>query len=204
MSTTPASGPFSALFDQLKRGQITRRGFIEGATALGMGAGVAMYAANAVGAQDASPAASPVAAAQSPSEGTEGQERGAGGELKIIQWQAPSQLNGVVATGDKDNLAAQFVSESLMVRDPEGNLIPVLVTDVPTVDNGMLAEDLKSVTFKLKEGVLWSDGEPITAEIVMFAGDGRDGVKLRLGIGIAQQDHLACKRNGRIVDQAHQ
>ena len=132
---------------------------------------MAMYCANAVpaaAAQDASPAASPASVAAFPDAGTEGQERGAGGELKIIQWQAPSQMNGVVATGDKDNLAAQFVSESLMVRDPDGNLIPVLVTEVPTVENGLLAEDLKSVTYTLKEGIVWSDGEPLTAEDIKF------------------------------------
>jgi peptide/nickel transport system substrate-binding protein len=108
------------------------------------------------------------AAAELPASGTENQERGAGGELKIIQWQAPSQLNGMVATGDKDNLAALFVSESLMVRNADGNLVPVLVTEVPSVENGLLAEDLTSVTFKLKEGVVWSDGEPFTAEDVRF------------------------------------
>lgn len=135
-----------------------------------MGAGLAMYVSGTVGAQDASPEASAAAstAGELPTGGTENQERGAGGDLRIIQWQAPSQMNGVVATGDKDNLAAQFVSESLMVRDIEGRLVPVLVTEVPSVDNGLLAEDLKSVTFTLKEGVLWSDGEPFTANDVRF------------------------------------
>jgi peptide/nickel transport system substrate-binding protein len=162
------TGPFSALFDALKRGEITRRSFIQRATALGMGAGVALYAADAVG---QTPSASPAAAAAPgviPDSGTENQERGAGGELRIIQWQAPSQLNALVSTGDKDNLASQFISEGLMVRDPEGNLAPVLITEVPSVENGLLAEDLMSVTFKLKEGVLWSDGEPFTAEDVRF------------------------------------
>jgi len=170
MSHIPTSGPFRALFEQLKSGQISRRGFIERSTALGMGAGLAMYVSGTVGAQDASPEASAAAstAGELPTGGTENQERGAGGDLRIIQWQAPSQMNGVVATGDKDNLAAQFVSESLMVRDIEGRLVPVLVTEVPSVDNGLLAEDLKSVTFTLKEGVLWSDGEPFTANDVRF------------------------------------
>ncbi len=162
------TGPFSALYDSLKRGEISRRTFIQRATALGMGAGVALHVADVVG---QTPSASPAAAAAPgviPDSGTENQERGAGGELRIIQWQAPSQLNALVSTGDKDNLASQFVSEGLMVRDPEGNLAPVLITEVPSVENGLLAEDLMSVTYKLKEGVLWSDGEPFTAEDVRF------------------------------------
>ena len=169
MSRTPVNGPFRGLFDQLKSGSISRRAFIERATALGMGAGVAMYCADVVA---QTPGASPEAAAATtgelPAAGTENQERGAGGDLNIIQWQAPSQMNGLVATGDKDNMAAQLVSEPLMIRDPEGLLVPVLVKEVPTVQNGLLAEDLMSVTYNLLEGVTWSDGEPFTAEDVRF------------------------------------
>jgi peptide/nickel transport system substrate-binding protein len=170
--TEHQSGPFSALFGALKRGELSRRQFIERSTALGMGAGVAMYCANAVTAQDASPEASPAggaaAASERPAAGTENQERGAGGELKILQWQPPTQLNGVVATGDKDNLGATLVSESLMIRLPDGSLIPNLITEVPTVENGLLAEDLTSVTYTLLPDVKWSDGEPFTADDVRF------------------------------------
>src|SRR5690349_11268126 len=98
-----ASGPFRALYDQLLAGQITRRTFLERATALGVGASVAMYAASA--AAQSTPAASPAASGGAgmasgtprPTAGTENQERGAGGELKLIQWQAPTQLSPHVA-----------------------------------------------------------------------------------------------------------
>jgi peptide/nickel transport system substrate-binding protein len=43
-----------------------------------------------------------------------------------------------------------------------------LITEVPTVENGLLAEDLKSVTYKLLDGVTWADGEPLTADDVLF------------------------------------
>ena len=51
---------------------------------------------------------------------------------------------------------------------PDGTLIPNLITEVPTVENGLLAEDLKSVTYKLLDGVTWADGEPLTADDVLF------------------------------------
>ena len=51
---------------------------------------------------------------------------------------------------------------------PDGTIIPNLVTEVPTVENGLLAEDLTSVTYKLQDGILWSDGEPFTADDVVF------------------------------------
>ncbi|MGB3306931.1 MAG: ABC transporter substrate-binding protein [Thermomicrobiales bacterium] len=166
------SGPFQVLFDGLKRGDISRRQFIQRATALGMGASVALFCAESVTfAQDASPAAgaTPSAgAATRPEDGTEGQTRGAGGELRIIQWQAPSHLSSHVATGDKDSMASSPVSEPLMNRLPDGSLVPCLVTEVPTVANGLLAADLTSVTYHLLEGVTWSDGKPFTANDVKF------------------------------------
>lgn len=44
----------------------------------------------------------------------------------------------------------------------------MLVTEIPTVDNGGVAKDLLSMTWKLKSDVKWSDGTPFTAEDVIF------------------------------------
>jgi peptide/nickel transport system substrate-binding protein len=163
------------LFNGLKRGDLSRRQFVERATALGMTAGLALHISGTTAvAQDASPAASPAVGgdqAVAPSINTENQERGAGGELRILQWQAPSHLSAHQATGDKDGLGASFVSEPLMFRGPDAELIPVLIAEVPTAVNGLLAEDFTSVTYKLKEGITWSDGEPFTAADVLFTLD---------------------------------
>lgn len=168
MVDTTVKSPFSGLYASLKSGELTRRSFIGKATALGMSTAGALMVADAVaqGTPEASPASSGVSTL--PASGTEGQTRGEGGELRILQWQAPSQLNGLVATGDKDNLAASLVSEPLMVRNVEGQLVPVLITELPSLENGLLADDLTSVTYNLVEGVLWSDGEPFTANDVAF------------------------------------
>lgn len=170
MSNTPQK-PFSRLYEQLKSGEISRRQFIERSVGLGMATSIALMAADAV-AQDATPEGSAEAGAYQdgviPSVNTENQERGAGGEVRILQWQAPSQLNALVATGDKDNLASGPVQESLMVRLADGVLAPNLIQHIPSVANGDLAEDLTWVTYRLLEGVTWSDGEPFTAADVEF------------------------------------
>ena len=167
--TDRSTGPFQHLYRALQQGEISRRTFIQRATALGMASSVAVMCANAVGAQEATPSeATPVATATRPSEGTDGQERGAGGELRILQWQAPSHLSAHVATGDKDGLASSPVSEPLLNQLADGTLVPCLVEAVPAVENGQLAEDLTWVTYKLLPGVVWSDGEPLTAEDVRF------------------------------------
>ena len=43
---------------------------------------------------------------------------------------------------------------------PDGTVIPTLVEQVPTVENGLLKEDLTGFTATLKEGIVWSDGTP--------------------------------------------
>jgi len=165
------SGPFARLFDALRQGRVSRRSFVAGATALGMSAPAAFACANTVAAaaQEATPEGTMVASATGrPDSGTENQTRGAGGDLRILQWQPVSQLNPHTATALKDVLGATLILEPLMYFSPDSTLLPNLVTDVPTVDNGLLAADYSSVTFNLLPGVVWSDGEPFTANDVKF------------------------------------
>jgi len=167
---TQQSGPFGALFEEYKAGRVSRREFLRRATMLGVGAPVALFVVNSVtptiaNAQDATPAAGGAAA---PSAGTEGQTRGAGGELKILQWQGVTHFGLHTATGTKDQLGASLVTESLINFLPDGTMIPTLAEEVPTMENGGLASDLSTVTYKLKQGVLWNDGQPFTADDVVF------------------------------------
>ena len=98
-------------------------------------------------------------------------QRGAGGTLNILYWQAASTMNPYLSGGTKDIEAASVVLEPLARYDENGNLVAWLVEEIPTVDNGGVSEDLTSITWKLKEGILWSDGTPLTAEDVVFTGE---------------------------------
>ena len=98
----------------------------------------------------------------------EGAMAGQGGELTLLQWQAPSTLNPLLSGGTKEILAASLVLEPLAKYDAVGELIPALAAEIPTVGNGGVAEDLMSVTWTLKSGVTWSDGSPFTADDVVF------------------------------------
>ncbi|MEM6761107.1 MAG: peptide ABC transporter substrate-binding protein [Pseudomonadota bacterium] len=98
-------------------------------------------------------------------------ERGSDGELRIIYWQAPSILNPYLSGGTKDIESASMILEPLARFDENGNLTPWLATEIPTVGNGGVSEDLTSITWKLKEGILWSDGTPFTSADVKFTAD---------------------------------
>ena len=155
----------------LRAARLTRRGVMHRALALGLTAPVALdlLRLHDTAAQDATPGATPAASlTAAPASGTEGQTRGAGGELKILQWQAPTTLNMHLAGSFKDQLASCLVTEPLIHFLPDGTPIPCLAAEVPSQENGLVAPDLTSVTYPLLEGVVWSDGEPFTAEDVVF------------------------------------
>lgn len=171
-------GPLASLVQQLKQGDIDRRGFLKAAAALGVATPVSLFLANASAAgssrngyafyAQATPQASPVVSSGFPTAGMEGKTRGQDGELRLLQWQAPTHLMSHRATGTKDFMAADIINEPLIRYAEDGSLLPNLITEVPSVENGLLAEDLSTCTLKLLEGIVWSDGEPFTANDVVF------------------------------------
>ncbi|BAZ44164.1 extracellular solute-binding protein [Chondrocystis sp. NIES-4102] len=88
--------------------------------------------------------------------------------LKLLYWQAPTILNPHLSTGFKDTEASRITLEPLASFNQEGNLVPFLAEEIPTRENGGVAADGKSVTWKLKQNIKWSDGQPFTAEDVVF------------------------------------
>ncbi|MCC6177916.1 MAG: peptide ABC transporter substrate-binding protein [Chloroflexi bacterium] len=90
------------------------------------------------------------------------------GTLKMLLWQAPTILNPHLSQGTKDSIAARCCTEPLLTVDNEGKFAPVLASEVPSQQNGGLSADGKQVTYKLKPGVKWADGQPFTADDVAF------------------------------------
>ncbi len=97
--------------------------------------------------------------------------RGRDGEVKIIYWQAPSILNPYLSGGTKDVESASLVIEPLARYDENGNLTPWLVDEIPTVANGGVSQDLTQITWKISEGIVWSDGTPFTSADAKFTYD---------------------------------
>jgi peptide/nickel transport system substrate-binding protein len=93
---------------------------------------------------------------------------GGGGALRTLFWQAPTSLNPHFAVGAKDVEGAGIFYEPLASWDPDGNLVPMLAAEIPNIENGGVAADGMSVIWKLKTGVQWHDGQPFTADDVVF------------------------------------
>ena len=98
-------------------------------------------------------------------------QRGRDGHLGILYWQAASTVNPYLSGGTKDIEAGSMVIEPLAHYDEDGNMVPTLVEAIPTLENGGVAPDLRSITWKLAPGIKWSDGTPLTAHDVVFSGE---------------------------------
>jgi len=146
-----------ALVDQVKAGALSRRRFVRMMVGLGLTAPLAAQMLASAG------------VAQAQTKWTfNPTKRGGGGLVKALWWQAPTLLNPHFANGTKDQDACRIFYEPLASYDPDGNVIPVLAAETPSVQNGAVAKDGMSVTWKLKKNVVWHDGKPFTADDVVF------------------------------------
>jgi peptide/nickel transport system substrate-binding protein len=95
-------------------------------------------------------------------------ERGADGHVNVLYWQAPSILNPYLSSGTKDVETASLILEGLAGFDEKGEVFARLAESVPTVENGGINAELTQITWKLKPGLLWSDGTPVTSADAKF------------------------------------
>jgi peptide/nickel transport system substrate-binding protein len=145
------------LIAQVKARALSRRAFIGKMVLLGLTVPMAGQMLNASGVLSGQP--------KSDYKPT---RRGGGGSLKTLLWQGPTLLNPHFAVGQKDQIGSRVFYEPLAAWDPEGNLIPILAAEIPSLENAGLAADGRSVVWKLKQGVQWHDGEPFTADDCVF------------------------------------
>ncbi|MGB9646616.1 MAG: peptide ABC transporter substrate-binding protein [Stellaceae bacterium] len=150
-------GELRELISAVKASRVSRRAFVHKMVGLGLTAPFAtQLLAHAGLAQTA------------PSTEYKPTKAGGGGALKLLFWQAATLLNPHFAVGTKDAEGCRIFYEPLAAWDPEGNLVPVLAAEIPDIENGGVAADGLSVTWKLKKGVEWHDGRPFTADDVVF------------------------------------
>jgi peptide/nickel transport system substrate-binding protein len=146
------------LVGAVKDGRLSRRGFVQRMIALGLTAPMAGMILSHAG----------IAQAEDLRAGYKPSKAGGGGPLKLLFWQAPTLLNPHFANGTKDQEGSRIFYEPLAAWDNDGNLFPVLASEIPSLEKGTLGADGLSVIWKLKPGVTWHDGKPFTADDVVF------------------------------------
>lgn len=86
-----------------------------------------------------------------------------GGTLNMLVWPAPNQLTSAITTAGSEAIISPKIFDGLLDYDFEMNPRPQLATSWD------VSEDGKRITFNLREGVRWHDGEDFTSEDVKFS-----------------------------------
>jgi peptide/nickel transport system substrate-binding protein len=83
----------------------------------------------------------------------------------------PRNLDPLFLTPDAASVelqVARLVFEPFIDLDARGRARPALLQEIPTLDNGGISADGRTIRFQLRRGVRWSDGAPVTSADVLF------------------------------------
>jgi peptide/nickel transport system substrate-binding protein len=101
------------------------------------------------------------------------QETPAAGQPKVVTISFttgdPESLNPLYAYSWGSEVAFEMFLLPLWNIDKNGNYVMELAAELPTLENGGVSADGLSITIKLRPGVKWSDGQPVTAEDAVFS-----------------------------------
>jgi len=89
--------------------------------------------------------------------------------LRIVGAQEIDTLNPLLTNEQYSVDCSMFWAGYFFNLDDKGDLVPELVTEIPTVRNGGISPDGLTLTYHLRRGVTWQDGVPFTARDVRFS-----------------------------------
>jgi peptide/nickel transport system substrate-binding protein len=105
--------------------------------------------------------------------------------VRIGLWEEPDTLNPVVGTMAFSTDVFQLIFDGLIRYDDRGDAIPDLAREVPSLENGGISHDGRTITYHLMPNARWWDGVPVTAGDVIFTWQ-----------AIMNPQNLAVSRNG--------
>jgi peptide/nickel transport system substrate-binding protein len=90
------------------------------------------------------------------------------GVLRIGSYEDLDNLNPVLSNELYATNVFQLLYSGLIDYDDRGNAVPDLATSVPSLENGGISKDGRTITYRLRRGVVWSDGVPLTSADVRY------------------------------------
>jgi len=92
-----------------------------------------------------------------------------GGYATLVFGEDPPTLNLTLNTVSMvRHVVEGSVVEGLVDIAPEGHYRPLLAEQLPSLEDGTVSEDGLTITWTLREGLQWNDGEPVTSEDIYF------------------------------------
>jgi len=80
----------------------------------------------------------------------------------------PDCLNPMISHFPSADFAGNFLFSYFVRYSPDGSLIPDLITEIPTLENGGISPDGLTCTYHLRTNAVWHDGTPLTSADIRF------------------------------------
>lgn len=90
------------------------------------------------------------------------------GVLRVAMSGSTNTLNPILSTQEFEVQAEAFAFDFLVATDAAGRDVPMLAARVPTLENGDISRDGRTIAYHLRHGVVWQDGAPFTSADVAF------------------------------------
>ena len=90
------------------------------------------------------------------------------GELRYADIQEPDSLNPLLTTEAITADLEYFAFTFFFNYDDKQNFVPEAALAVPTLQNGGISRDGKTITYHMRHGLKWQDGAPLTSKDVAF------------------------------------
>lgn len=90
------------------------------------------------------------------------------GTLRLGEPDQPDSLNPLYSNDAAADLTFGLIFSYILRFDQYGNYFPDLATVVPTLANGGISKDQKTITLHLRHNAKWADGVPLTSADWMF------------------------------------
>src|SRR5579864_7220139 len=103
--------------------------------------------------------------------GNTGNQSAAGpvpGVLRYAEIAEPDNLSTLLSTQIVTVDLSYLMFSYFFNVDDHDNFVPEIATEVPTLQNGGLSADGKTITYHLRQGVKWQDGAPLTSRDIVF------------------------------------
>jgi peptide/nickel transport system substrate-binding protein len=105
--------------------------------------------------------------------------------LRLASTEEPDSLNKLFANSDASDQVANLISAPIFRYNDKGDYVPEMALTVPTLQNGGISRDGKTIVLHLRRGMQWSDGAPLDARDVRFTWQAvmnpRNNTRLRAG-----------------------
>lgn len=91
-----------------------------------------------------------------------------GDTLRVAMSTSPNVLNPILSTQQFETQLEALIFDPLVATDATGHDVAILAERVPTVGNGDISADGRTIVYHLRHGVRWQDGAPFTSHDVSF------------------------------------